>query len=309
MPIYKKKLFQVFLALLLIGTSFLIYDRYINDIRLSNIIEIIPYQADWEVPPPSENDQMQLNSILQQKFTYLGEGGQSYIFASNDQKYVIKLFKYKRFRPAWFINFLPGISYFSTFKENHIKSRAKKLMTVFNGHWVAYTLNKEGSGLIFVQLNASHQTKMITLIDKLGFEIQLDLGETAYVIQEKGEMLRLVFPRLIKNGQLNQVKTKIGQIFDMYLSEYRKGIYDDDHGVMQNFGFMDDKPFHLDVGKFKISEEHKKPEVYAEDLIKVAERMRLWFRKYYPEHYEEIVITLENKLSNALMQDFVFPNH
>ncbi len=304
----KKKIFPYILGLLLVIASILFYDRFINDIHKSNITQEIPYHAEWEITPLSDNEQVVLDNILNQKFSYLGEGGQSYIFASADQKYVLKLFKYKRFRPAWFINFLPD-ALFSDFRKHHIKSRAKKLTTVFDGHHVAYEKNKEGSALIFVQLNAPHIPKSVTLTDKLGFEMQVDLGETAYVLQQKGEMLRLVFPRLIKNGQIDLVKERIGQIFQMYLSEYNKGIYDDDHGVMQNFGFIEDKPFHLDVGKFKIDDNYKKSEIHEADLLKVSERMRLWFRKYYPEIYEEVTSDIEEKLSRILGKEYRFPNH
>lgn len=309
MGLLKKRSYPLLFGLLLILAIALIYDRFINDIRTSNITQELPYHAEWEVPALSENEQKNLDKILNQKFTYIGEGGQSYIFASADHQYVLKLFKYKRFRPAWYINFLPDISLFSDFRNNHIASRAKKLTTVFNGHQVAYKKNKQGSGLFFVQLNVPHIPKEVTLIDKVGFEVKVDLGETAYVLQDKGEMLRLVFPRLINNGQIDLVKERIGQIFEMYLSEYSKGIYDDDHGVMQNFGFIGEKPFHLDVGKFKKDDNFKKPEVYQEDLLKVAERMRLWFRKYYPEHYEDIVTDIENKLSHILGREYHFPNH
>ncbi len=305
----KKRYYPFIFGILLIIALVLIYDRFVNDIRTSNITQELPYHTEWEVTPLSEHEQKILDNILNQKFTYIGEGGQSYIFASADQKYVLKLFKYKRFRPAWYLHVLPEISLFSDFRHNHIKSRAKKLTTVFNGHQVAYEKNKEGSALIFVQLNAPHIPKAATLIDKLGFEVQVNLGETAYVLQEKGEMLRLVFPRLLKNGQIDLVKERIGQILEMYLSEYNKGIYDDDHGVMQNFGFIEGKPFHLDVGKFKINDDFKNPEIYQEDLLKVAERMRLWFRKYYPQYYEEIVTDIEDKLSHILGKEYHFPNH
>jgi hypothetical protein len=308
MSMLKKRPFQIVIGFLLIIALILVYERYFNDIHTGNITQKLPYQAEWEVPPLTNNEQVLVDTILNQKFSYLGEGGQSYIFASEDQLYVLKLFKYKRFRPAWFVQLLPEQTFFSEFRERHITSRAKKLTTVFNGHQVAYDKNKEGSGLIFVQLNVSHIPKMVTLYDKLGLELQVDLGEAAYVLQKKGEMLRLVFPRLIESGQLALVKERIGQIFTMYLSEYSKGIYDDDHGVMQNFGFIGEQPFHLDVGKFKINEEFKNPEVYQEDLIKVAERMRLWFRKYYPEYYEEIVTDIENKLSVIIGKDYHFPN-
>lgn len=291
--------------ILLLGVLF-VYDTYVNDIRVSNVTEELPYKSEWDVPPLAQNEKEAVDKILSQTFTYVGEGGQSYVFASQDQQYVLKLFKYKRFRPAWYIHLLPNLPMFASIRDHHITSRARKLTTVFTGHKIAYTYNKQASGLLFVQLNPSHLPNPIALKDKLGITRQFDLGEMAFVLQEKGEMLRIVFPRLLAKGDVEGVKQRIGKIFAMYLSEYRKGIYDDDHGVMQNFGFIGDKPFHLDVGKFKQDESYKQPEVYQPDLAKVAQRIRLWMAKYYPRYSDEIVQDMEKQLTEIFGKEFHF---
>lgn len=301
----KKTLKYSLLFSILFILGFLTYDR-LFDIRLSNLIEPLPYRSEWELPPLSVFDSEKVAQILNQSFKYYGEGGQSYVFASRDQQYVLKLFKYKRFRPAWFVSLLPPISLFDEFRTRHITSRARKLTTVFQGHKVAYENIPEESGLVYVQLNPSHTPQMIKITDKLGFTKELDLGEVAFVIQKKGEMLRLNFSKLLKDGQVETVKERIRQIFAVYLSEYRKGIYDDDHGVMQNFGFRGKMPFHLDVGKFKIDESYQQPEVYNEDLIKVANRMQLWFKKYFPNYHPELLKDIEEQLSQILGKEYHF---
>ncbi|MFI5344479.1 MAG: hypothetical protein ACHQUC_09690 [Chlamydiales bacterium] len=298
--------FRLFCGFILLLSALFVYDTYINDLRTSNMVEELPYKPEWDVPSLAENEKMALDKILSQPFTYVGEGGQSYVFASHDQHYVLKLFKYKRFRPAWYIYLVPDLPLFASIRDHHVTSRARKLTTVFTGHKIAYTYNKQNSGLLFVQLNPSHLPTLISLKDKIGITRSFDLGEAAYVLQEKGEMLRIVFPRLLKNGDIDGVKKCIGQIFAMYLSEYSQGIYDDDHGVMQNFGFIGDKPFHLDVGKFKQDESYKQPDVYQQDLAKVAQRIRLWMAKYYPRYNEEIVQDMEEKLSHIFGKEFHF---
>lgn len=298
--------FRLFCGFILLLSALFVYDAYINDLRTSNMTEELPYQPEWDVPPLAENEKIALDNVLKQPFTYVGEGGQSYVFASQDQHYVLKLFKYKRFRPAWYIYLVPDLPPFASLRKHHITSRARKLTTVFTGHKIAYTYNKQNSGLLFVQLNPSHLPTPISFKDKIGITRSFDLGEAAFVLQEKGEMLRIVFPRLLKNGDVDGVKERIGKIFAIYLSEYSQGIYDDDHGVMQNFGFIGDKPFHLDVGKFKQDESYKQPDVYQQDLAKVAQRIRLWMAKYYPSYYDEVVQDMEEKLSQIFGKEFHF---
>ena len=56
----------------------------------------------------------------------------------------------------------------------------------------------------------------------------------------------------------------------MYISEYKKGIYDRDHGVMHNTGFVEDYPFHLDVGKFSKEESMRQVKFYKKDLERIC---------------------------------------
>jgi len=298
--------FALLFAISLLG--FLAYDHFF-DIRPSNLMENLPYNAEWDLKNLSENEQQEVNHILNQPFSYQSEGGQSYVFSSRDNKYVVKLFKYKRFRPAWYMKLIPDSSLFIEAKEQHISKRAAKLTTVFMGHKVAYENIQTETGLVFVQLNPSHIPKQMTLTDKVGLSHQLDLGEAAYVLQKKGEMLRRHFSKLIAKGEIDRLKEDIGKVFAVYVSEYHKGIFDGDHGVMQNFGFIDDEqPFHLDVGKFKIEQSYTYPEVYKKDLAKVAERIRIWMRKYYPKHSEEVKTYMEDQLSLIFKTPFNFSN-
>ncbi len=306
--LFKNKIISLLFLVLLGVLGLYVYEHYF-DIRLNNIREDLPYHAEWQVKSLTEEKQNEVALILNQPFTYQSEGGQSYVFSSADNQYVLKLFKYKRFRPAWFVTLMPDSAAFQDFKENHVNKRAAKLDRVFMGHKVAYDFIQNESGLIFVQLNPSHLSKKITLTDKVGLSHQIDLGEAAFVVQKKGEMLRHYFAKLLNKAQTQVVKERISQIFATYVSEYERGIYDADHGVMQNFGFIGDQPFHLDLGKFKIDNHYKQPEVYQADLSKVAERMRLWMKKYYPAYYDEMRQHIESELSQIFHKPFTFATH
>lgn len=280
----------------IIVSSVFFYDRFL-DIHSSNLIEKLPYYSEWELKKPTNDQNAEIHRILTQDFSYQGEGGQSYVFTSKDQKYVLKLFKYKRFRPAWYIPAVPSVYPFKESKEKHIAKRATKLQTVFMGHKVAYENIQKESGLIFVQLNPTFIPQPITFTDKLGFTHQLDLGKTAFVLQKKGEMLSQNFAKLLNEGKIDQVKERIDKLLQTYVSEYVKGIYDEDHGVMQNFGFIDDQPFHLDLGKFKIDNAYQNPLVYREDLIKVSNKICIWVQNNYPQYENEITNYIEEQLS------------
>src|ERR1700722_2869530 len=97
------KLFQFACALLLIIAVFRLYFVATDDIRVSNFTYELPFNSKWEVSSPSPEQKALIDKILSQNFTYLGKGAQSYAFESQDQKFVLKFFKFKHIKPSWFV--------------------------------------------------------------------------------------------------------------------------------------------------------------------------------------------------------------
>lgn len=103
--------FRIFLwigivAVLLFGMGRL-YFRLTDDFRLGNITYDMPHHDEWDIPKLSDEERQRLDSILSQKFTYIGKGAQSYAFGSDDGKYVLKFFKFKHLTPHWFVEMFP----------------------------------------------------------------------------------------------------------------------------------------------------------------------------------------------------------
>lgn len=293
----RKKIKRSFLILLVSSILLIIcarmYYRLTDDFRLANITYNLPYEPRWQIPPLTPNEEQQLDSILAQKFSYIGKGAQSYAFQSADHRYVLKFFKFKHLKPSWLMTMLPNVYPFSKLQETNMIKKERRVNSIFTGYKLAYDVHKNESGLIFIQLNPSHISKKVTVIDKVGFEREIDLGDVVYILQEKGQTLRAVLSQLLDKGEVALAKQRIDQIMDLYLAEYRKGIYDRDHGIMHNAGFVGDKPLHLDVGKLTEEEQMKYPGVYSEDLSKVIEKISTWVKKNYPQYYSRIVPTTQ----------------
>lgn len=266
-----------------------LYFHLTDDFRLGNITyKNLPNQPEWNTPLPTDADRDQLNQIIGQNFTYMGKGAQSYAFVSQDQQYVLKFFKFKHLKPVWFIDYVPNISPFNHIKYNYIKNKERKLRGVFEGYHIGNTYNRDNAEIIYLHLSPTDYLKYkVTVFDKLGREHVIDLDQTVFLIQKKGEPLRDRMDALLSQGQLEEAKHALSQILAMYLSEYQRGIYDRDHGVMQNTGFIGDKPFHLDVGKMTKDDRIKDVEFYKKDLELVFWKMDLWIKTHYPRYHSD----------------------
>lgn len=295
---FKSGLIASLLTILVCVGIIRLYFFLTDDFRLANITYDIPFHAEWEIPQISPEDEQQLDTILNQKFYYIGKGAQSYAFGSADQKYVLKFFKFKHLKPSLFLQILPAFPPFNHYSSKQIKRKEKKLAAVFNGYRLAYGKDKEESGLIYIHLNPSTTLhKKAVVVDKIGIERTIDLDPIVFIIQRKGVTTRAVLTEALNKGDLALAQKRIRQIFDLYLSEYQKGLYDHDHGVTHNTGFIGDKPIHLDVGKLNYDERIKQLEYYKEDLLLVTERLKHWLKSNYPKEYPSLAQNIEEKLS------------
>lgn len=288
-----KWILALVLALTIFG-GIRLYYRLTDDFKLSNISDSLPSRPEWDFPLTPQIEQ-ELNEASAQPFTYIGKGAQVYAFASADGKYVLKFFKFKHLRPSLFITLLPPIGPLKSFKEQNQLRKERKLQGVFDGHAIAYKYDRDHSGLIYVHLNLSENLhKQVTLIDKIGRKHIVDLDSTVFVLQRKGETLRAVLTDLLDKGEVELAVKRAKSILSMYREEYQKHVYDRDHGISHNTGFIGDKPFHLDVGKF--SYDPQLSQEFAEaDLAHAARKIREWVSLNYPQYRDQFQLIKESQ--------------
>lgn len=298
---YRKWIYFILISLALFA-AIRVYYNLTDDFRVSNIIYPMPERAEWNFPmKPGQRDE--LKTILNQKFTYLGKGAQVYAFGSADGKYVIKFFKFKHLKPSPLIALLPPIGPLKDIKEANIKRKTRKLEGVFEGHVNAFNHDKEHSGLLFLHLNPTTNLDLQAhLVDKIGIERTVDLDPVVFILQKKGETLRTVFTDALSKGDTALAAKRATQILDMYVAEYQNGVYDRDHGISHNTGFIGDLPFHLDVGKMSYDDNMRSLKNYEQDLRHVARKMDEWVKANYPAAYPAFHETLQQHLQKLLPQ-------
>lgn len=305
-----KKLIYIVLGIIFVAGVTRVYFRATDDFRLSNITHPMPFNPEWEIPSLDPKEKQSIETILQQKFSYIGKGAQAYAFGSEDGKYVLKFFKFKHLRPNSFSTWLPPIPPFKAYKENLAIRKNRKLYGVFEGYRLAYALHKEGSGILFIQLNASpvpvDSALTATLSDKIGFSRHVDLSTVPFILQEKARTTRAVVNEALAKKDIQKASSYIDKIFDLYIEEYQKGIYDKDHGVMHNTGFVDERPIHLDSGKLTREEALTDPQFWQRDLEIIAWKFATWTRETYPSLAKELEKAMEGKLVQIFKRPFAF---
>ena len=193
--------------------------------------------------------------ILNQPFHYLARGGQMFVFASQDGKYVIKFFKNTP-------NSLVPL------RKYHSKKRSKLIRDI-EGYLLAFKRVPKESGLVFLKLDQETPfNQTIEITDKLGIAHKLSLQKTLFVIQKKGEDLT----SYLKHTE--NVQAVFDSIAALMKLRRENGIEDTDSHLSQNLGFIEGMPSFLDPGKFV--ESYTQTTEYPEKFI-------TWVKTNYPE--------------------------
>lgn len=296
-----KRLFYIVILIAIIYGLGRLYYRVTGGFTESNITYDLPYDSQWDIRPLSPKEREHVDAVVAQPFTYLGKGCQSYVFQSQDGNYVIKFFKYQRFRPQAWLDYLAFIPSIDQYRLRKIEQKRLKLENVFRSWKLAFEELQPQTGLVFVHLNKSKNLqKTLVIYDKIGMEHHIDLDQMEFLIQHKAHPLCAYIKSLMEKGDALEAKKLLSSIIALVLSENARGLADNDHALMQNTGVLDGMPIHIDVGQFVHNDDVKKPEVYKQELFNKTFKFRRWLRKNYPE----LADYLETELRSIIGEQF-----
>lgn len=260
---------------------------------IDNITSDFAFQPQWEVRPLLASEKAELAKALDQPFYYLGKGCQSYVFASEDGQYVIKFFKYQRYRLQPWLAYFPPLPALVKYRQEKLERKWKKLDGFVQSWKVAFENLKEETGLLFVHLNKTDQLKnQVTIYDKIGQKHLVDLDKMEFCVQRRAQLLCETLLDYKYKGDLAGAKQLIHQLLNLVLSEYSRGLADNDHALMQNTGVAQGRPVHIDVGQFVFNEAVKQPAIFHQELFTKTYKFKLWLRDHYPELGEYLEMEL-----------------
>lgn len=302
---YKKNLYRLFIIGLIVALIYAIGRLYFyltGGFAEKNIMSDFAYNPEWEVRPLEHQEMNVLEKALDQPYYYLGKGCQAYVFLSQDQQYVIKFFKYQRYRLQSWLEYFPPLPAVVKYREEKKLKKWKKLDGFVKSWKVAFDNLKDETGLLFVHLNKTHDLqKRITIFDKIGQSHQIDLDKMEFCIQRRADMLCTALLKHKEKNNLKEAQEILSRLLNMIVSEYNRGLADNDHALMQNTGvLLDGTPVHIDVGQFVYNSEIHNPSVYNQELFTKTFKFKLWLKENYPE----LEIFLEKSLRCIIGENY-----
>jgi len=197
-----------------------------------------------KLPPLSIEQEILLDSLLKEPFTYLARGNSCYAFISQDRKRVLKFHRipsHKRIA-AWL--FHPS-SYFLEKKEKRIQ----RLTNNIESYTTCFKDLQRETGCLWLQTHPHpNLKKKAVLIDKAKNRYELDLGATTFIVQETAQLVLPTLQKLINNQELERAKCVITHILQLLSTTFSKGYIQTDPIIQTNFGLLPDRAIFIDMG-------------------------------------------------------------
>lgn len=258
---------------------------------LFRITNPLPEVGPFCPPELSSVEKKQLLEILSQPFYYLSCGGQSYVFVSQNQEYVIKFVKFQRVRVAPWLQHLPLPKTLANNRSLKAQKKERVLRKAFQSYVTAYTFFKEETGVIYHHLQQTKDLQShVILFDNLGYRYEIDLDKYAFTVQKKGETTAEVLKCLIEEGKIKEAAIKLDQLVQFTVDAARKGIEDHDLKFKANLGFIHGQVMQLDIGSLRYNNQPKDPSIYKAQIYQAGRKFSSWLEKHQPllvESFEE----------------------
>ncbi len=234
-----------------------------------------------------------LDQILTQKFIYLGRGTQAYAFSSEDGKYVIKFFKKNHLYPNPWLKYLPV----PALRKKAVQ-KEQRMHSFFDSLQYAYQEFKDETGLLFIHINPSKNwNRSVTFTGKKGEKLVIPLGTTSFIVQKKAKPLFSELFHMLNTNDMEGAKKSLRSFFSLIQTRGEKGLFDDDHSVSNNYGFVEGRPIQFDIGELFLIEDEDLHEKAVEEVQRIGRRIQPKIEASHPEFvplYQEILREFES---------------
>jgi hypothetical protein len=270
-----------------------IYFKRNHSFCIRFIYSSIDNRSEWDLPVPSSSEIASLDEVLKQKFHYLAKGCHCYAFISEDQQYVIKFHRY-----ASHMRMFPWLNHpfsyqFSEHRKSIMKHNLEKLGENLQSYKHSALALKEESGLIMLHINRSDTLqRSVTLIDATGAEYQVPLDQVTFILQHKANLIYPTLDKLLLEKKVDDAKKVISNVVHLITDCCKKGYVDQDPVLRKNYGLIEGRAIHIDVGDLVRNEKIQLRENYIPHVKEMTESLRVRLEKQYPEllshYYKEI---------------------
>ncbi len=238
---------------------------------IARITTNLPFHPEWEVQNLNNSELAAIDDIVKQKFLFLDNGGQSWVFISEDGQHVVKFFKFRftwndLFKNLW----LPAS--LEPYRPHLTAKQLAKRQRLLGGYALAFQKLREESLLEAAFLNGKQKgTTTMHIVDKIGISHNIKLHDKPFIIQKTAVPLVKHLAPLMKEGRVGEAREALCSALNLIAQRCSQGIIDEDHRLYCNLGFVGKQAVYLDAGSLKEDPSIADPERSKKEILRAAD--------------------------------------
>src|SRR3989344_256325 len=243
------------------------YKRWTHAFRPSKCLVDCPVH--WKSVSPEK----EILAVLERPFSYFDRGRQCYVFLSEDQKYVLKLFRFDSCRIKTGSEILNRVKKWVGAKADEEMPFRENVLKTLGSCALAYNKAKEQTGVVFIHLNLEEGgLPTLKIKDRLGRSFELDPSRYRFVLQKRADGFReTLLHSQNREADIASYRTLLKELKAL-------GLVHLDRAMGRNFGYLDGKAVLIDIGDLVYL-----PDQAEEEMAHFEIRFQSWLEKMEKE--------------------------
>ena len=170
-----------------------------------------------------EGELTHLRALFSQPFRFLNEGEQFFVFTSQDEEYVLKFFKIKRFTPKYWLNAIP-LPWLDSLRIKKISERERLRQETFGSFKIAFEEFRLQTGLLFLHLFRTEFLQLsVEVADQKGKKHVIQLDAVPFVLQKKTTMFVDHLEQLLAQKKDKEAISSLRLVLDLVKERSQRG--------------------------------------------------------------------------------------
>lgn len=291
---------RIFLLFFLITVISVAWHELTGGFQMQKVRFNLPENQKWHAELQQE-EKKEVEKTLTQPFYYLAKGRQSYVFVSEDDKYVLKLFRYHLVRPRFGLHLCKWPKRLNNYRRYRIASKKRQFENWMNSYIIAYDKLKKETGLLTVHLTKTdYLPKKTVLYDRIGRAYTFDPNEVGFLIQKKTDLFLDVVQDLVRKKDEKSLTKLLSSYVDMVLARHFKGINNKDPSWLRNIGATKDQEVvEIDVGRYTFAPVVANKKSLQSYLRRYVVSLSDYFHKRFPEMEKKFNKLVDSKVEEC----------
>ncbi|MBX9923457.1 MAG: hypothetical protein K2Y01_05045 [Rhabdochlamydiaceae bacterium] len=226
----------------------------------------------------------ELIPILSQPFTYLKKGRSSYVFVSDDQKYVLKFLRNPQISSPYWASCLLSQKLFPSLCQKNLETKQKRKQKQETSYEIAFHKIPSQTAVLCLHLHESSSLrKNFTIYDAIRIQHKVPMDATAFILQKKADPFCPYFQALYNEKKQEEIHTLIRQFAVLLKERADYGISDHDLSPRYNLGILEGNLVTFDLDSLISAPLSQTSQERRNHMQQDAKKMLVYLRDFSPD--------------------------